>query len=405
MKTTTQDIDKNRKIVRTGSSIAKIVKINNGGYDQFRLTWKVGRKSFRRAFADETKALVEAERITKSLANADGTATRIHGEDITYFLECKKKLGETPLHIAVDFYLKYHGYTIGESKKFGEVGQEFYEDRKNSERNLSSRYLETLKYHIKVLSAAFNGKDIHTINEETITDWLKGAGKKFSLKTKNNYLGTLSAVLRYAKKKKYIGQDEVATAGISLGDPKVTTPGIFTPEELKRIFATAEKDALPYIAIMAFGGSRRAEIEKSVVDQIDLVDGQLRIPPEIAKTNSGRALDLPENLKAWLTLHAKDKGEKVVANKWKATAVSIRAKDHGIVWKQNGLRHSFCSYHLAMHRNAALTSELAGNSPQMLRDHYKAMVSKAAAEEWFAITPDSVREYAKEKGLAELITW
>jgi hypothetical protein len=41
----------------------------------------------------------------------------------------------------------------------------------------------------------------------------------------------------------------------------------------------------------------------------------------------------------------------------------------------------------------------------MLRDHYKALVTKAAAEEWFNITPDSVREYAKEKGLAELITW
>jgi hypothetical protein len=41
----------------------------------------------------------------------------------------------------------------------------------------------------------------------------------------------------------------------------------------------------------------------------------------------------------------------------------------------------------------------------MLSKHYVALVSKRAAEEWFNISPISVREYAEKQGLTHLITW
>jgi hypothetical protein len=46
-----------------------------------------------------------------------------------------------------------------------------------------------------------------------------------------------------------------------------------------------------------------------------------------------------------------------------------------------------------------MTADLAGNSVEMIKDHYRALVSRAAAEEWFAITPDSVKKFALEKGI------
>ena len=36
----------------------------------------------------------------------------------------------------------------------------------------------------------------------------------------------------------------------------------------------------------------------------------------------------------------------------------------------------------------------------MLKKHYKALVSTVAAEQWFNITPDVVRQFAKKKGIA-----
>ena len=48
-------------------------------------------------------------------------------------------------------------------------------------------------------------------------------------------------------------------------------------------------------------------------------------------------------------------------------------------WKQNALRHSFISYHLAEFKNANLTAELAGNSANECRRSYKALVTPKAA--------------------------
>jgi len=54
----------------------------------------------------------------------------------------------------------------------------------------------------------------------------------------------------------------------------------------------------------------------------------------------------------------------------------------------NVLRHSFCSYHIALNRDAARTALLLTHtSPVMLYRHYKGRASAADAEKWFAIAP------------------
>ena len=55
--------------------------------------------------------------------------------------------------------------------------------------------------------------------------------------------------------------------------------------------------------------------------------------------------------------------------------------------KDNGLRHSFCSFHFALHANETLTAAQAGNSPAMIHQHYKGRATKAEAEKWFNVQP------------------
>jgi hypothetical protein len=52
-----------------------------------------------------------------------------------------------------------------------------------------------------------------------------------------------------------------------------------------------------------------------------------------------------------------------------------------------------------------MTAELAGNSVHIIKSNYKSLVTPSASEEWFNITPISVREYAEKQGLTHLITW
>lgn len=56
-------------------------------------------------------------------------------------------------------------------------------------------------------------------------------------------------------------------------------------------------------------------------------------------------------------------------------------------WPQNVMRHSFVSYHLAQFGDIQTTALEAGHSPDMLFRHYRELVTKDAAAEFWSITP------------------
>ena len=58
-------------------------------------------------------------------------------------------------------------------------------------------------------------------------------------------------------------------------------------------------------------------------------------------------------------------------------------------WENNAMRHSFGSYHYALHGNPLETARLLGHkaSDQVLFDSYRALATKAHAEAFFAISP------------------
>ena len=56
-------------------------------------------------------------------------------------------------------------------------------------------------------------------------------------------------------------------------------------------------------------------------------------------------------------------------------------------WKKNALRHSFISYRVAEIQDTAKVSLEAGNSPQIIFQHYRELVRLKEAKRWFAIEP------------------
>ena len=61
-------------------------------------------------------------------------------------------------------------------------------------------------------------------------------------------------------------------------------------------------------------------------------------------------------------------------------------------WKKNALRHSFISYRVAETQNVAQVALEAGNSPQIIFQHYRELVRLKEAKEWFAIEPNTVAD-------------
>jgi hypothetical protein len=388
----------------------KIYSYLGGEYPLYRLRWKVGRKAFRRDFRNEEKANAEAHRISESLSVSDGAATKAHGEDIIYFIECQRRLGKTPLHEAVSFFLKFHEHLNSPKMTFDEVAKEMIDSAKS--RKVSDIYISQLEYAKKVWSGWQDGRPIGQWSAEKITEWLrKGSydekAKKqiYSDRTQGNLIRCLQSFLIFARKKGYLPKGaELPTEHVETPKVRESTPGIFSPEDMMRVLIAADRRALAYFTIMAFGAGRRAEVGRLQAENLSLDENLLIFPIEVTKTGMRRTVDVPANLKLWLQEFAPTEGEVVPIKDTINITADIRKKA-GIIWRTNALRHSFCSYHLAKYRNASLTSELAGNSVQIVKSKYQALVSRAATDAWFEITPAKVRAFAKEKGLDGLLTW
>lgn len=395
---------KNDAKIACGSASVRISTTKNGKYFQHVLRWTVGSRSFKRVFSDRKKAIAEGERIARNLASADGERTTVSTDDLVYYRECAKKVRPYSLHQAVDFFLKFHSVKTTNSS-IAEIADAHVADINSRKNDLSERYPESVKYETDVWKRWAGDTLIQSMTTARIKELLDGSG--FSKTTKRNLVRRFHAMENFAIKKGLLSREHRSLVeDISL--PKEhKAPEVFTPDELMRLFITLNKREIAYVATMAFGGPRRAEFERMTHDHLTFDEDQARIDESIAKTKSRRTLDLEDNLKEWLALADLRKEGKLLTKKEVAQISGDKARLNKVklVWKNNALRHSFCSYHLARGKDAAKTSLLAGNSPDMIFTHYNAVVSTKAAEEWFNISPISVREYAEKQGLTHLITW
>ena len=189
---------------------------------------------------------------------------------------------------------------------------------------------------------------------------------------------------------------------------------IITPAEFRSLLLVAQgtlagvsederwsPDLLAGVALQGFCGIRAKEMTRLEWKAVDFEEGQVLVSKGQGKTRKGRLITLPETCRSWLKDFAGKTGP-VVPNEYQKKVSGLRAimrspspitrTAPGFVPSEmpdNCLRHSFATYHLALHKSEALTSRLMGNSPGVLRDNYEALVLRAPrlAPEWFKVKP------------------
>jgi integrase len=112
----------------------------------------------------------------------------------------------------------------------------------------------------------------------------------------------------------------------------------------------------------------------------------------VAKKRRTRYVAIPDNLMAWLLPHRQMAG--FVApqgEKWRFRFDNVRELA-GIRWPSNPMRHAFASHHLAMYGYPARTACELGHhrDTSMLFDHYRALITKEDAEQYWKIMPAAV---------------
>jgi hypothetical protein len=142
------------------------------------------------------------------------------------------------------------------------------------------------------------------------------------------------------------------------------------------------------IALGGLAGLRREETLRLDWADVWRVPGQVEISARIAKERKRRLVDICPTLAAWLQPYRAATGlvwsENTTALETALRTVRATTKTPS---RRNGLRHAYVTYHFALHSNENLTAAEAGNSPQMIHQHYKGLATKAEAEKWFATAP------------------
>jgi integrase len=277
-----------------------------------------------------------------------------------------------------------------------DLKDKFLAAKKNEE--LSDRYLEDATSRLTKFAKGFRC-NIASVTADQITTWLDGI--KARGRTRNNYRNSIIALFRYARTQGYLPRNEVTEGElVPVVKAKPSAIGIYTPDHLAAMLSVVSPDLLPSVAIAAFAGVRSQEVLRLTWEDIDLRKGHIVVAAEKAKTASRRIVPILPALKAWLTL-CKDKKGLVVTGfaqpqSWNR-AVSRDVARYNVEAKaanrpqipriNNGLRHSFASYRLAISKDAAAVALEMGNSPRKLFQNYRELVTAAEAKRWFAVMP------------------
>ena len=163
-------------------------------------------------------------------------------------------------------------------------------------------------------------------------------------------------------------------------------PVILSVEESTKIMALAVADgcALPF-ALMLFAGVRpKGEINR--ISWGSLRGSEILISSEDSKTDDERHIPISANLKEWLKVC---EGDDIIPERWAKRYQAIR-KAVGIT-DQDVLRHTFGSSFYRLHGDAEAVRAMGHTSFNTLRKFYLRSVTKEAAEEFFAITPEGVQ--------------
>ncbi len=239
---------------------------------------------------------------------------------------------------------------------------------------------------------------IGNITTLEISKWLRGLN--LSSRSLLNYRRIIVTLFRHAVDHGYL--PEGVTQAEKVSKVKVNDEGeigIFTPEEMTRLLETSGNEEMPYLALGAFAGIRTAEIVRLDWAEINFDSGYIEIKKAKAKTKGRRLIKMQPNLVEWLQLVKQESGPVLSLVRPDYTGPEVLAPkcDPPVVWKRNGLRHSFCSYRMVILQNEHQVSSEMGSSPAMVYANYRELVTKEAAEKWFAIVPSGKRQDRKSR--------
>lgn len=326
------------------------------------------------------------------------------------YCEAQGRLPNHTLAQAVDGFLT----TVATVKRkpLADAAEEYITDRKplaeskNGERpRRSPVYMANVAMWLREFAATFPGYAVCDLSKEHLDTYL-GKFSELSAKSRNDRRAVVKMFLRWCMAKDYLAQHHRLFEAVKMKAEDLDQQEIdfYRPSELRAMLVRASKppevpkagaqpepdyrDLVPVIALGGLAGLRREEVMRLDWADVWRVKGKVEIGARIAKGRKRRLVDICPALTLWLNPYRKATGpvwpkspdvlEEALADLRDGADVPAR---------RNGLRHSFITFHMAMHANENLTAAEAGNSPDMIHEHYRALATRREAVKWFDVKP------------------
>ncbi len=419
--------------VKQGSVTVKIYRVENKGRDSFTVSYHAAGKRNLKMFASFDEALADAKSKANALARGELDALHLRAVDARAYVNAVALLDPigVPLELAIKDYVEAWK-VLGGKASLLEAAKEFVRRHMHDlpdkllpdavddmlaikeKDGTSDAYQKVLKVYLKQLKEKFHCQ-LRAVTTGQLSDYFRDMD--VSPRSKNNARATVGAFFTFCKERGWLARDHEGVSMVQKFKERPTDITIYSPWEVAQFLRFARTELVPFVAIGAFAGLRTAEIGRLDWTEVHLKERFIEIKASKAKTASRRLVPISDNLAKWLKPHVQEHGRVLPFDNipkqigWLVEdtndGLKEAAKESGkdpekarqVKWKKNALRHSFISYRVAETQDVAQVALEAGNSPQIIFEHYRELVRLKDAKAWFGITPESVggaAENAKE---------
>ncbi len=349
-----------------------------------------GGRRWRKFFETRARADAYAHLRRVELSNVGTEGAALSAADRAEFLECRGKLA--PYGVTLREALEMILPTLAARRKTVPVEKAVKEMREAQKRDgASARHLSDLKSRLGQFERAFSGRALASFSAPELDAWLRSL--PVGNLARNHSRRIVGGLFAFGMLRGWCLENPVA----KIGKAKVAAGkvGILTPEQTACLLENAPADSVAALAIAAFTGLRRAELERLDWREVRLAKGLVEVTASKSKTAARRFIPIRENLGAWLATFARKEGRVCPPNfrlrfdeARKAAGFRVGPGDTGQEWPDNGLRHSFASYHAAHLQDAGkLAAEMGHTTPGIVFQHYRELVEPEEAARYWNIRP------------------
>ncbi len=400
--------------VKVGHATVIVYRMaHEGGKSGFThvVAWNTPQGRKRRKIAVESKAMEEARIIAGRLSAGMIDAADVSAGDREELAAARDLIGGAPLLsvlrewkeanaicggnilAGVRFYAEHFKNADRKTILVKDVVKAFMKAKKAEGIDIRSSYERVLP---RLRDGVLGELPIDAIGKDQLADWISTAfaveGKERAHpETFNTARRRFVTMWKWSRDEGFLPK-LAKTAAEEIRTRKDTNThvpiGIMTLAGWKASLALIHKEAPALLASLVLGGFcglRRAELAKQKWDDIDLERGLLRVTKAKPRTPARRLVPISGAARKWLKLCPRN-GERIGAS-WASDHVRARVKAAGIECPANALRHSFISYRCAETGSVDKTAQEAGNSPKIIFQHYRELVSPRDGRAWFTVSP------------------